>query len=103
LSSSCGPAPGTLEADSQGEAERGGETFQQRQRRGRAPGLEPRDAGLAHPRPLGELALRPTDVPDPARFADRDHFAAYNGTAPVQASPGNRNLFRLSRRAATGG
>ncbi|HEX9032778.1 MAG TPA: transposase [Streptosporangiaceae bacterium] len=38
------------------------------------------------------------DVPDISRFPDRDHFAAYNGTAPVQASSGNRNVFRLSRR-----
>ena len=35
---------------------------------------------------------------DPARFASRDHFAAYNGTAPVEVSSGNRKACRLSRR-----
>jgi transposase len=32
------------------------------------------------------------------RFATRDHFAAYNGTAPIEASSGNHNVHRLSRR-----
>jgi transposase len=32
------------------------------------------------------------------RFPTRDHFAAYNGTAPIEASSGNRNIHRLSRR-----
>ena len=35
---------------------------------------------------------------DTTRFADRDHFAAYNGTAPVEVSSGNRKIHRLSRR-----
>jgi transposase len=35
---------------------------------------------------------------DPARFASREHFAAYNGTAPVEVSSGNRKVYRLSRR-----
>jgi transposase len=35
---------------------------------------------------------------DTARFASRDHFAAYNGTAPVEVSSGNRKVCRLSRR-----
>jgi transposase len=35
---------------------------------------------------------------DPARFAGRDHFAAYDGTAPVEVSSGNRKVHRLSRR-----
>jgi hypothetical protein len=35
---------------------------------------------------------------DTARFASRDHFAAYNGTAPVEVSSGNRKVHRLSRR-----
>jgi transposase len=35
---------------------------------------------------------------DPARFAGRDHFAAYNGTAPIEVSSGNRKVHRLSRR-----
>ena len=38
------------------------------------------------------------DVPDITRFPGRDHFAAYNGTAPVEASSGKRKVFRLSRR-----
>ena len=29
---------------------------------------------------------------------DRDHFAAYNGTAPIEVSSGNRKIYRLSRR-----
>jgi transposase len=32
------------------------------------------------------------------RFPTRDHFAAYNGTAPIETSSGNRNIHRLSRR-----
>jgi transposase len=38
------------------------------------------------------------DVADVARFASRDHFAAYNGTAPVEVSSGNRKIHRLSLR-----
>jgi len=38
------------------------------------------------------------DVTDVARFPGRDHFAAYNGTAPVEASSGNRTVHRLSLR-----
>jgi transposase len=39
------------------------------------------------------------DVGDIARFPTRDHFAAYNGTAPIEASSGGRRkVFRLSRR-----
>jgi transposase len=33
-----------------------------------------------------------------SRFADRDHFAAYNGTAPIEVSSGHRKVYRLSRR-----
>jgi transposase len=32
------------------------------------------------------------------RFASRDQFAAYNGTAPIEVSSGNRKVFRLSLR-----
>jgi transposase len=32
-----------------------------------------------------------------SRFADRDHFAAYNGTAPSEVSSGRRKIYRLSR------
>ena len=37
-------------------------------------------------------------VGDIRRFPTRDHFAAYNGTAPIEASSGNRHIHRLSRR-----
>src|SRR2546423_13400655 len=37
-------------------------------------------------------------VRDVSRFADRDHFAAYNGTAPMEESSGPRKIYRLSRR-----
>ena len=37
------------------------------------------------------------DVGDVARFPGRDHFA-YNGTAPVEVSSGNRKVCRLSLR-----
>jgi transposase len=38
------------------------------------------------------------DVGDIGRFASRDTFAAYNGTAPIEVSSGRRKVFRLSRR-----
>jgi transposase len=39
------------------------------------------------------------DVGDVSRFPSRDHFAAYNGTAPIEVSSGGRRkVFRLSRR-----
>jgi transposase len=38
------------------------------------------------------------DAGDAARFPGRDHFAAYNGTAPVEVSSGNRKVHRLSLR-----
>jgi transposase len=37
-------------------------------------------------------------VRDVTRFASRDHFASYNGTAPIEVSSGDRKLHRLSRR-----
>jgi transposase len=37
-------------------------------------------------------------VRDVSRFPGRDHFAAYNGTAPIEVSSGNRKIYRLSRR-----
>jgi transposase len=37
-------------------------------------------------------------VADGSRFPTRDRFAAYNGTAPIEVSSGNRNIYRLSRR-----
>ena len=38
------------------------------------------------------------DIADVSRFPGRDHFAAYNGTAPVEVSSGNRKVHRLSLR-----
>jgi transposase len=38
------------------------------------------------------------DIASITRFASRDHFAAYNGTAPVEVSSGNRKIYRLSLR-----
>jgi transposase len=38
------------------------------------------------------------DVRDVSRFPSRDHFAAWNGTAPVEVSSGKRKIYRLSRR-----
>jgi len=37
-------------------------------------------------------------VRDVSRFGGRDHFAAYNGTAPIEVSSGGRKVYRLSRR-----
>ena len=38
------------------------------------------------------------DVRDVSRFGGRDHFAACNGTAPIEVSSGPRTIYRLSRR-----
>jgi transposase len=38
------------------------------------------------------------EVGDVSRFAGRDSFAAYNGTAPIEVSSGKRKVHRLSRR-----
>ena len=38
------------------------------------------------------------DIADVSRFPGRDHFAAYNGTAPVEVSSGNHKVHRLSLR-----
>ena len=38
------------------------------------------------------------DVRDVSRFRGRDHFAAYNGTAPIEVSSGHRKVYRLSMR-----
>jgi transposase len=38
------------------------------------------------------------DVRDVSRFAGRDNFAAYDGTAPIEVSSGQRKVHRLSRR-----
>ena len=38
------------------------------------------------------------DVREVSRFRGRNHFAAYNGTAPIEVSSGNRIVHRLSMR-----
>ena len=38
------------------------------------------------------------EVADISRFASKDGFAAYNGTAPIEVSSGKRKVHRLSRR-----
>lgn len=38
------------------------------------------------------------DVGDVRRFATRDRFASYNGTAPIEVSSGSKKIYRLSRR-----
>jgi len=38
------------------------------------------------------------DVVTVARFPSRDHFAAYNGTSPVEVSSGEKKIYRLSLR-----
>ncbi len=38
------------------------------------------------------------EVGDVRRFASRDHFASYNGTAPIEVSSGPKKIYRLSRR-----
>jgi transposase len=37
---------------------------------------------------------------DVRRFPDKDHFAAYNGTAPIEVSSGPKKLYRLSMRGS---
>ena len=38
------------------------------------------------------------DVRTVSRFPSRGHFAAYDGTAPIEVSSGGRKVYRLSRR-----
>jgi transposase len=38
------------------------------------------------------------EIRDVSRFTNRDRFAAYNGTAPIEVSSGQRKVHRLSRR-----
>jgi transposase len=37
------------------------------------------------------------EIGDITRFPDRDHFASWNGTAPIDASSGDQVRHRLSR------
>ena len=37
---------------------------------------------------------------DVRRFADKDHFASYNGTAPIEVSSGEKKIYRLSMRGS---
>ncbi len=47
--------------------------------------------------PVG-AAIAVGQTRDVSRFADRDHFAAYNGTAPIEVGSGGHSVHRLSRR-----
>jgi transposase len=38
------------------------------------------------------------DTGDVRRFASRDRFASWNGTAPIEVSSGPKKIYRLSRR-----
>jgi transposase len=38
------------------------------------------------------------DVRHVSRFPNRDHFAAYDGTTPIEVSSGGHQIYRLSRR-----
>ena len=37
---------------------------------------------------------------DVGRFADKYHFAAYNGSAPIEVSSGEKKIYRLSMRGS---
>ena len=64
----------------------------------------PRPSGPRAPAsPMSSASARYTgtvigDVTDVTRFPSSDHFASYNGTAPVEVSSGNRKYYRLSLR-----
>ena len=48
--------------------------------------------------PVGRRRGASATSRDMSRFPSRDHFAAYNGTAPVEVSSGGRKVYRLSLR-----
>ena len=52
--------------------------------------------GLPGIGPSGAARLM-VEVGDITRFPDRDHFASWNGTAPIDASSGDQVRHRLSR------
>jgi transposase len=47
-------------------------------------------------------ALVLADVGDATRFADRNRFASWTGTAPIEASSGETVRHRLSRAGTAG-
>lgn len=63
-----------------------------------------RDSRLMDLRGVGPVVAARilADVGDVTRFADRNRFASWTGTAPLDASSGEQNRHRLSR-AGTGG
>jgi transposase len=71
------------------------------------PGARRRDRGRCAAEAVGLLELHGigpssaarllADAGDIHRFADRDKFASWNGTAPLDASSGNQERHRLSR------
>ena len=65
----------------------------------KAPGHRPRLARLMDLHGIGPsgAARLLADVGDIRRFADRDRFASWNGTAPLDASSGDQQRHRLSR------
>ena len=54
------------------------------------------ETGFAVPYPSGAARLL-VEIGDIARFPNRDHFASWNGTAPIHASSGDQVRHRLSR------
>jgi transposase len=54
------------------------------------------DAPAQLPQPAPTLTAGSTDATDP-RFPDRNHFASWTGTAPIDASSGEQIRHRLSR------
>ena len=82
-----GPAPPRRPAARhQEEARRGGQGVRHH--------ASPRSSASARSSPPPSSATSR----DVSRFPSRDHFAAYNGTAPVEVSSGNRKIYRLSLR-----
>ena len=61
----------------------------------RASGITPTEAFGAGPVVAATVI---GEVRDASRFHDRHHFAARNGTAPIEVSSGRRKTCRLSRR-----
>jgi transposase len=64
-------------------------------------GSRPRRAQGSTPLQLHGISIRAArllaDVGNIHRFASRDHFASWNGTAPLDASSGQQQRHRLSR------